>query len=62
MHESGGASLVMLQAKAALADALATELRLYRGFVSQFDGGYEFSRLFAPLAAYDALFGDASGD
>ena len=50
--------LVILQAKAALADDLALELRLYRGYVKQFSEECMLSRLFAPLAAYDALFGE----
>ena len=49
--------LVILQAKAALADDLANELRLYRGYLQQYAADSVTCRLFAPLAAYDALFG-----
>ena len=56
------AQLVTLQAKAVLLDEMAAELRLYRGYVTQFDGDFESSRLFAPLAAYDASFGDAADE
>ena len=51
--------LVILQAKAALADDLARELRLYRGYLQQYAMEDVTSRLFAPLAAYDTLFGVA---
>jgi hypothetical protein len=44
--------------KAMVLDHMAEELRLYRGFCMQFDANYEFSRLFMPLAIYDALFGE----
>lgn len=54
-------NLVVLQARSALLDEMAEELRLYRGFVVQFDEAHRQSRLFAPLAAYDALFGDQHG-
>ncbi len=52
-----GTETAVLQAKANLLDDMANELRLYRGFCVQFDSSYANSRLFAPLAAYDALVG-----
>ena len=52
------AELVTLHMKAMVLDHMAEELRLYRGFCMQFDANYEFSRLFMPLAIYDALFGE----
>lgn len=56
------ADLVTLQAKAALLDEMAEELRLYRGFCMQFDDRYANSKLFRSLSIYDALFGDGSKD
>jgi hypothetical protein len=52
------ASLVILHFKAMLLDVMAAELRLYRGYVRQFDESLASSRLFASLVAYDALFKD----
>lgn len=46
-----------LHSKAKLLDAMAAELRLYRGFCTQIDAALHNSRLFGPLATYDALFG-----
>lgn len=49
-----------LQNKARLLDSMVRELRLYRGYCVQFDSSLSHSRLFAPLAAFDALYGEKS--